>query len=112
MKFRHVWPVQAVFLVFLTPNARLWFAIALELVASPVYGVSHARRVVPESGGCGSGGRLAACRNLRRFSFQEVSGKLVKAYAALLACGVDAHEDLGPPGAGNGSVPVEDLAER
>ena len=64
----------------------------------------HARRAVPESGGCGSEGRLATCRNLRRFSFQEVPSKLVKVHAAPLARGVDAHEDLGPPGAGNGAL--------
>ena len=106
MKFRHGWPVQTAFLVFLTSNVRLWFGNSGGIDDEfPFRVCPHARRVVPESGGCDSGGRLAACRNPRRFSFQEVPDKLVKVHTALLARGVDAHEDLGPPGTGNGPVP-------
>ena len=36
--------------------------------------------------------------------------KLVKIHAALLACGVDTHKDLGPPGTVLRPVPVEDLS--
>ena len=36
--------------------------------------------------------------------------KLVKIHAALLACSVDTHEDLGPPGTVLRPVPVEDLS--
>ena len=52
-----------------------------------------------------------AGRDCPGLAWQVVLYELVKVHAALLARGVDAHEDLGSPGTGIGPVPIQDLAE-